>query len=175
MHVAGESIMNDGSASVFYAIFGLRFLYEMGIPGVGEHVGWEKGFEIFFRLSLGGACIGIIFGFGALIITYNLNRRLSGEDSLYQAVATISIAYLSFFTAEILAHCSGFLAVVFCGVTVKAFGETLYNDTPMSVSFWHITEKLLNTLVFALGGCVWGNIISGPGGSGLFRAKDWVR
>lgn len=108
-------------------------------------------------------------------MTYNLNRRLSGEDSLYQAVATISIAYLSFFTAEILAHCSGFLAVVFCGVTVKAFGETLYNDTPMSVSFWHITEKLLNTLVFALGGCVWGNIISGSGGSGLFRAKDWVR
>ena len=34
--------MNDGSASVFYAIFGLRFLYEMGIPGIGEHVGWGK-------------------------------------------------------------------------------------------------------------------------------------
>ena len=173
-HIAGESIMNDGSAAVFYGIFSLRFLYEMGIPGVGEYVGWGEGFEIFFRLSLGGACIGIVFGFGALIMTYNLNRRLSGEDSLYQVVATITTAYLSFFTAEILAHCSGILAVLFCGVTVKAFGETLYNDTKMSVSFWNIVENLLNTLVFTLGGCEFGRIISGPGGTGLFRAKDWV-
>ena len=166
--------MNDGSSAVFYGIFSLRFLYEMGIPGVGEYVGWSEGFQIFFRLSLGGACIGIVFGFGALIMIYNLNRRLSGEDSLYQVVATITTAYLSFFTAEILANCSGILAVLFCGVTVKAFGETLYNDTKMSVSFWNIVENLLNTLVFALGGCEFGRIVSGPGGTGLFRAKDWV-
>lgn len=128
--------MNDGSAVVFYNIFSLRFLYTMGIGGVGKDIGWGEGFKLFFRLSLGGACIGVAFGFGLLIVLYNLNRRLSGEDSVVQVVATISTAYLVFFTSEILAHCSGIIAVVFCGVTVKAFGETLYNDSHLSHHFW---------------------------------------
>ena len=32
--------MNDGSAVVFYNIFSARFLYELGIQGVGEDIGW---------------------------------------------------------------------------------------------------------------------------------------
>ena len=66
IHVSGESLMNDGSAVVFYNIFSLRFLYEMNIPGVGKDVDWAEGFRMFFRLSLGGACIGVAFGVGLL-------------------------------------------------------------------------------------------------------------
>ena len=171
MHVSGESLMNDGSAVVFYHIFSLRFFYEMGIPGIGEDVDWAEGFALFFRLSLGGACIGVAFGIGLLVILYNLSRRLSGEDSVIQVVATISTAYLVFFTSEILAGCSGIIAVLFCGVTTKAFGETFYNEH-LSVHFWEITESLLNTLLFTLGGCVWGDIISTEAFTG--GAKDWV-
>ena len=171
--------MNDGSAVVFYHIFSLRFLYEMGISGVGEDVNWGQGFLLFFRLSLGGACIGIAFGVGLLVVLYNLNRRLSGEDSVVQVVATITAAYLSFFTSEILAKCSGIIAVLFCGVVTKAFGETYYNDPHLSLHFWEITEYLLNTLLFALGGCVWGDILStksyGDDTMLVFNAKDWVR
>ena len=178
MHVSGESLMNDGSAVVFYHIFSLRFFYEMGIPGIGEDVDWAEGFALFFRLSLGGACIGVAFGVGLLVVLYNLNRRLSGEDSVIQVVATISTAYLVFFTSEILAGCSGIIAVLFCGVTTKAFGETLYNDSRLSLHFWEITESLLNTLLFTLGGCVWGDIMSTPSYTGdarfVFSAKDWV-
>ena len=178
MHVSGESLMNDGSAVVFYHIFSLRFFYEMGIPGIGEDVDWAEGFALFFRLSLGGACIGVAFGIGLLVVLYNLNRRLSGEDSVIQVVATISTAYLVFFTSEILAGCSGIIAVLFCGVTTKAFGETLYNDSRLSVHFWEITESLLNTLLFTLGGCVWGDIMSTEAYTGdatfVFSAKDWV-
>lgn len=85
--------------------------------------------------------------------------------------------YLVFFTSEILAHCSGIIAVVFCGVTVKAFGETFYNDSHLSHHFWEITEYLLNTLLFTLGGCVWGDIVSKPSNVDaqfLFSASDWV-
>ena len=170
--------MNDGSAVVFYHIFSLRFLYEMG-TGLGEDVNWGQGFLLFFRLSLGGACIGVAFGVGLLVILYNLNRRLSGEDSVVQVVATIAAAYLSFFTSEILAKCSGIIAVLFCGVVTKAFGETYYNDPHLSLHFWEITEYLLNTLLFALGGCVWGDIIStksyGDDTMLVFNGKDWVR
>ncbi len=94
MHISGESLMNDGSAVVFYHIFSLRFLYELGVNGVGEDVNWGEGFKLFFRLSLGGACIGVAFGVGLLIVLYNLDRRLSGEDSVVQVVATITNAYV---------------------------------------------------------------------------------
>lgn len=178
MHVSGESLMNDGSAVVFYHIFSLRFFFEMGIPGLGEDIGWGQGFALFFRLAIGGSLIGLAFGIGLLVVLYNLNRRLSGEDSVVQVVATITTAYLAFFTSEILAGCSGILAVLFCGLTVRALGEPLYNDSHLSHHFWEITEYLLNTLLFTLGGCVWGDILSTDSYRGdtrfEFSAKDWV-
>ena len=56
-----------------------------------------------------------------------LCSRLSGEDNILQVVLTITAAYLAFFISEILAGCSGIIATLFCGVTIKAFGETLMN------------------------------------------------
>lgn len=35
VHVSGESLLNDGSVLVFYSIFSLKFLYELGVEGVG--------------------------------------------------------------------------------------------------------------------------------------------
>ena len=67
----------------------------------------------------------------------------------------LTIAYLSFFTAEIMCHCSGIIAVVFCGLTTKAWGATLLNDARLTRDFWHTTEHLLNTILFVLGGAVW--------------------
>ena len=66
-----------------------------------------------------GCFFGIASGVGLLAVLYNLNRRHSGEDSVVQVVATITAAYLSFFTSEILAKCSGIIAVLFCGVVTK--------------------------------------------------------
>ena len=136
--------MNDGSAVVFYHIFSLRFLYEMGISGVGEDVNWGQGFLLFFRLSLGGACIGIAFGVGLLVVLYNLNRRLSGEDSVVQVVATITAAYLSFFTSEILAKCSGIIAVLFCGVVTKVRTTFADDKTSDDIDFDAMMEALLS-------------------------------
>ncbi|KAL3804609.1 hypothetical protein ACHAW5_000083 [Stephanodiscus triporus] len=159
MHIQGESIMNDGSAAVFYQIFSARFLYETGIQGLGEDSGLVEGFEKFIRLAIGGTCVGIAFGGGLLTILFLLNRRLSGEDSTVQVVATITTSYLAFFVSEVLLKCSGIIAVFACAVTVKAFGETLYNNSELSHHFWSISEYLLNTLLFTLAGLVWGSFL----------------
>jgi NhaP-type Na+/H+ or K+/H+ antiporter len=151
--------MNDGSAAVFYQIFSARFLYETGIQGLGEDSGLVEGFEKFIRLAIGGTCVGIAFGGGLLIILFSLNRRLSGEDSTVQVVATITTSYLAFFVSEVLLKCSGIIAVFACAVTVKAFGETLYNNSELSHHFWSISEYLLNTLLFTLAGLVWGSFL----------------
>lgn len=124
-HIAGESLLNDGAAVVFFQIFRARFVHSMGIEGVGEEIGWLRGIVMFLRLSFGGAIIGCFSGVLLVAILFNLNRRLSREECVFQVCATISIAYLSFFTSEVLLECSGILAVVFCGVTTKSFGETV--------------------------------------------------
>lgn len=173
MHVSGESLLNDGSAVVFYNIFSKMFLHDLNI-GLGEEFSVGEGFKLFFRMSLGGACIGVCFGFGLLILLRLLSRRLEHEENVVQVIATITIAYLSFYTAEITCHTSGVIAVVLCGITTKAFGSSLVNDQHILRSFWVLVEHLLNTLLFTLGGVVWGEVISRSGDEDAdFGAKDW--
>jgi len=78
MHISGESMLNDGSAVVFYTVFSNIFLSELGI-GLGETYSVGEGFALFFRMSLGGAAVGIAFGFGLVALLFHLNRRLDLE------------------------------------------------------------------------------------------------
>ena len=175
IHVGGESMFNDGSAVVFYTIFSGMYLLDMGqeldISGIGTAVDVAKGFAIFFQMSLGGAAIGIAFGLGLLFLLLILNHRLEMEENVIQVAATVGIAYTTFFVAEIVAKCSGVIAVVFCGITVRAFGSSIINDPGLMQSFWTLLEHLLNSVLFALGGVVWGAIIAND--SPAFTAKDW--
>ncbi|KAK1744172.1 sodium/hydrogen exchanger family protein [Skeletonema marinoi] len=75
-HIAGESLLNDGAAVVFFKIFSARFFHEMGVDGVGEEIGWSRGIVLFLRLSLGGAVVGVLFGVLLVMMLFNLNRHL---------------------------------------------------------------------------------------------------
>jgi NhaP-type Na+/H+ or K+/H+ antiporter len=173
MHISGESLLNDGSAIVFYVIFKTLFLYELGIGG--EKIGVGQGVLQFIEMSLGAAAVGIAFGLALSICLYFLNRRFSVEESIVQVTATICIAYLCFYVAEALLHMSGVLAVVCCGVVTKAFASTLIIDQEMMAKFWGLVEHLLNSVLFALGGVVWGAVISNLDDTRpeKFDARDW--
>ncbi len=174
MHISGESLLNDGSAIVFYAIFKTLFLYELGIGG--EEIGFVKGLVKFVEMSLGAAAVGIAFGLGLAVCLYVLNRQFNYEESVVQVSATVGVAYLTFYVAEALLHMSGVLAVVCCGVTTKAFASTLIIDEDMMDKFWVLVEHLLNTILFALGGVVWGAVISNMDETRpeSFDGMDWV-
>lgn len=60
----------------------------------------------------------------------------------------VTIAYMSFFVAEILCETSGVIAVVFCGITTQAFGSNMINDQHMMESFWEVRMKVLATIFF---------------------------
>ena len=49
---------------------------------------WPSGIAKFFRMSLGGALIGIAFGIGLIVLLYLLNRRLNVEENVIQITAT---------------------------------------------------------------------------------------
>eukprot|EP00804_Cyclotella_cryptica_P020988 CCRYP_009307-RB/>CCRYP_009307-RB protein AED:0.30 eAED:0.30 QI:298/0.75/0.8/1/0.75/0.6/5/0/529 len=160
MHVSGESLLNDGSTVLLFQIFSSLYYYEFGIPHFGDDISWGDGIKIFLRLALGGAAIGLAFGFGTVLLIYLLNRRLSAEENVIQVVSTICSAYLAYFASEILCNSSGIISSLVCGLTVKVLGQTLINDYDLTLHFWQVTGQLLNTLLFALGGLLWGNIVS---------------
>lgn len=97
------------------------------------------------------------------------------EEAIVQVMATITFAYLSYYVAEAVCHTSGVLAVVATGVVMKALGDNMINDPVMMEKFWLLVEHLLNTLLFALGGVVWGTVISNfdRKREELFTATDW--
>ena len=124
IHIAGESLLNDGSAIVFFSIFSGLFLLELGVEGLGEQVNGLEGIKLFFRKSVGGACIGLFFGLGLLTLLYLLNRRLDREENVVQVGSTITLAYLCYFTAEVAWETSGVMAVVAMGVRATTLLST---------------------------------------------------
>jgi NhaP-type Na+/H+ or K+/H+ antiporter len=137
---------------------------------LGEDIDVARGFAIFFRMSLGGVAFGLAFGFGLVIILYCLNRRLNNEENVIQVAATVTTAYLAYYTADIC-DTSGIIATVLTGITANAFGSTLINDPEMMENFWILVEYLLQTLLFTLAGTVWGGIIASSGDS--WTGRDW--
>lgn len=77
-------MFNDGSAMVFFNIFSGLFLSELNIEGLGDEVTIAQGFKSFFRLSLGGACIGIAFAIALIFVLFVLDRRLDTENNVVQ-------------------------------------------------------------------------------------------
>jgi len=171
--IAGESLLNDGSAFVFFVIFRSLFFFDINVHG-GEDISVGGGFALFFKIALGSTAVGIAFGFLLMFILYILKRRFNNEESIVQVAATVTVAYLSYYVAEVVLHFSGIIAVVFCGIITKAFASTLITDQVMMTKFWSLLEHLLNTILFALGGVVWGTVISNEGDNNFdFTGKDF--
>lgn len=106
---------------------------------------------MFFRLTFGGGLIGLGFGLTSAIALKILNRRLSSEENVVQVVLTLSVAYLSYFVAEILCQCSGVISTITCGLTVKILGITLVHDISLMLNFWRVLGEILNTYVHSGG------------------------
>merc|ERR1719148_315694 len=50
--IAGESLLNDGSAFVFFVIFRSLFFFDINVHG-GEDISVGGGFALFFKIALG--------------------------------------------------------------------------------------------------------------------------
>jgi len=158
VHISGEALMNDGSAIVFYTIFSQRYLLELGVPGLGDDIGWGEGFKLFFQMSLGGAAVGVGFGFVTLGFMHLLGRRLDHEENVVEVSTGLAAAYLCYFTAEIVLETSGVIATLSMGLVINEFARPTINDVKFMRGVWSIVEHILNTILFTLGGLVWGSV-----------------
>jgi hypothetical protein len=108
-----------------------------------------------------------------LIILFELDRRLEPEYNVLQVVAALTVAYLSYYVSEQVCLMSGVIACVVCGVTARALGRGMITDNRLMDSYLALMEFLLNTLLFTLGGTVWGKAIRDPDRTDI-TATDFV-
>ena len=156
LHLSGESTLNDGSAMVFFNVFSQMWF--ASLDG-SDTVTVGQGFALFFQNALGGFCVGVAFAVGLLLILYQLQKRLEPEYDILQACAAVSFSYLSYYVADQLLSMSGVTASVTCAILAKAFGKGRMQDEQGMIHYLSLMEFLLNTLLFSLGGVVWGGLL----------------
>ncbi len=172
-HIGGESLLNDGSAIVFFSIFSQRFYAELGVEGFGSDVDLAEGVALFCQKAIGGACIGLFFGIGMLAVLVLLDRKFSKEENITQVMAVLAIAYLNYYVADFVWKTSGVVATLVAGLFVRFLGRDAINDVHLLDNFFALLEHILNTVLFSLGGLVFGHVIVENHRTGAWQARDW--
>jgi CPA1 family monovalent cation:H+ antiporter len=135
-----ESLINDGTALV---VFGLA----VGIT-VGEDHLAPLNVSGLFLFSYGG---GALAGLATAWVSTQARRRL--DDPLQENLVVLLTPFTAFLLAEV-AHASGVLAVVVCGLVMSQVGPRVGRaDTRQQMTaFWSLATFLLNGALFVLVG-----------------------
>ncbi|MFD9699864.1 Na+/H+ antiporter [Lentzea sp. NPDC059081] len=133
-----ESLINDGTALVIYAI-------AVSITiGEAEFSTGMVGLRLLLSYA-GGAAAGLVVAWLAV----QVRKRL--DNPLHETVVSILTPFAAFLLAETI-HGSGVIAVVTCGLALARVGPRLIRaDTrQVSYAFWGIATFLLNGALFVL-------------------------
>lgn len=146
--IEGESLLNDGTAIVFFSLFyGWVLLgFSDGNTEISADA-WSVAGQFLYVVSL-GLLIGIIIG-GICIMW--MNRVFN--DPLIEITLTIAAAYSVFFIAESF-HVSGVVAVVALALILASVGRTRISPEVAGFlhHFWEMMAHIANTLIFLLVG-----------------------
>jgi Na+:H+ antiporter len=136
--VEGESLFNDGTAAVLFAIL---------LAGIKTgNLGVRSGIESFLVVVLGGAAVGLAFGYVISKITARI------DEPRIEITLTTILAYSSYLAADSL-HLSGVIATVAAGLTIGNFGARFGMSPRTRVamwSFWEYLSFVINSIVFLL-------------------------
>jgi CPA1 family monovalent cation:H+ antiporter len=135
-----ESLVNDGTALVVYSI-------AVAITVGRDHLSGLSISGRFLISYVGAALAGVITAWVAV----QIRRRL--DDPLQENLAVLLTPFAAFLLAEV-AHASGVLAVVVCGLILSQAGPRLARaDTrQQTTAFWSLSTYLLNGALFVLVG-----------------------
>jgi NhaP-type Na+/H+ or K+/H+ antiporter len=142
--VEGESLLNDGTAIVFFSLF-----YGFALGTTTEVRALSVVGEFIWVVSA-GLSIGTAMGWGVLWIIGKLINQ-----PLIETTLSITAAYLTFFIAESL-HVSGVVALVALALMFSTLGRTRISPeiSHFLHHFWEMMSYLANTLIFLIVGIV---------------------
>ena len=141
----GESLFNDASG-----IVGFQFSILAAVTGVfsfGEAAGE---FVVSF---IGGTLFGLAVG---LVVNWLFEtiRSLGWETTTTRILMELFLPFLLYLAAEDIAHVSGILAVVACGLLIRfdhtGIGPNVARTNIVSSSVWAVLSFSLNGAVFIL-------------------------
>lgn len=129
--------------------------------------------QIFVQKAIGGCAIGLAGGAGIIFVLSMLHRRHGKEENIVQVTAVLGLVYLNYYVAEVVLHTSGVIATLAAGLSIKFFGRAAINNIHLMDDFFSITEHILNTILFSLGGLVWGRTIVENHEKEYWTASHW--
>ena len=141
--VEGESLLNDGTAVVFFSVI-------LEIIQCGENaVSPPEAIFTFFKMSIGGPLVGLAMGFFSVeIIGRNFNKPM------IEIALPLSTSYLTYFISESVFGFSGVLAVVCLGLYFSGYGRVYIS--PEVEEYLHSFHGMLahqaETVIFILSG-----------------------
>lgn len=144
--LAGESLLNDGVAMVFYQLFLGMVVGEEATPGAVA--------INFIRLAGGGPLVGVIFGALSCLWLHRIIR-----DDVLASVLTFITCYISFYCSEFtFLGVSGILCIVSLGLFMSAFGKSkIYAESEHAIhTVWGFAQYSCETLIFLLTGILIG-------------------
>lgn len=147
MQITGESLLNDGTAIVFFNIF-------IGFYGIGTEKSAFEMLMYFLLMPIGGYICGRCLGQAALYCLTKLNRKHDHEDVTMQVATTVCCAYLSFFLAESELGVSGVLCTVYAALELARYAMPLVCKHESMEDCWHLIEFFGNTIIFILAGVI---------------------
>jgi NhaP-type Na+/H+ or K+/H+ antiporter len=141
--IEGESLLNDGTAIVFFSLF-----YGWVLSGIEQDVNVFAVAAQFSWVVTAGLVIGIAFGGWSIIW---LGRVFN--DPLIEISLSIMVAYLVFLLAESI-HVSGVVAVVALALMYASIGRTRISPEVAGFlhHFWEMMAHIANTVIFLLVG-----------------------
>lgn len=142
--VDGESLLNDGTAIVFFSIF-----YGFAV-GTVENIALMTIVKDFALVVSGGVLIGVVIGSVILRIIGKIFNQ-----PLIEIALSISAAYVTFIAAEAV-HVSGVVALVSLALMFSTRGKTKVSPEVTSFlhQFWEMMAYIANTLIFIIVGIV---------------------
>lgn len=149
--VAGESLMNDGTAIV---IFSLMLKITLGTSfGAGSVLAF------FAHMTLTSVILGSIFGCLACLVIGLCAEENYASDTMIQVVVTLCCAYLAFFLAESEFATSGVLTTTASGLVVAYTAWPCFVSRETMKTVWETVEFIGNTLIFLLAGAMFADCV----------------
>ena len=142
--IEGESLLNDGTAIVFFTLF-----YGFAIGSATEVKSLEVVGQFIWVVSA-GLVIGTVIGWTTLWVIGKII-----DQPLIEITLSVAAAYITFMIAEYL-HVSGVVALVALALMFSTLGRTRISPeiSHFLHQFWEMLTYVANTLIFLIVGIV---------------------